>query len=236
MLRQVSLVLKGETDLQRFAREHDAEISVLDCRSHGADEMVFLLDISSAREDAEAVIKELKSQGVFKKVNVGHSAHASRAVCTAERNTPDLCRAVLGSGAFCLDCPYSRTGNDERWRLLITDSSQLQLILRRLERRGIKATIGELSEPRGREQLTPRQRQVFAQAICLGFFEFPRRISLTELSKTLGVKPSTLSQLLRAAERKVISSYASEMKIGDSCRPNARLPLSTNNLVLTQKA
>ena len=132
-----------------------------------------------------------------------------------------------------------RTSNDEKWRLLINDSSQLQLILKRLGRHGVKATIGELSDPKGREQLTPRQRQVFSKAISLGFFEFPRRISLTELSVKVGVKPSTLSQLLRAAERKVIGSYAGEMKVNDSDRPataGAGVPLPTNNLAFTGKA
>ena len=106
MLRQVTLVLKGETDLQAVAREHDAQISVLDCKSIGPDEMTYLLDISSATEDVDLVIKDLKAKGVFKKINAGRSAHASRAICTAVRSTPDICQAVLGSGAFCLDCPY----------------------------------------------------------------------------------------------------------------------------------
>jgi len=54
--------------------------------------------------------------------------------------------------------------------------------------------------------LTERQEQVLGTALVQGYFEFPRRISLTGLSELVGVRPSTLSEILRGAERRVLES------------------------------
>jgi len=239
MLRQVSLVLNAETDVQTVARQNRAEIYVLDCKRMEGKEMEFLLDIASAEKHVDLVVKDLKAKGVFKRIDVGESGSASRAICAAVRDVPPICGAVIDSGAFCLDCPYCTSDGDGKWRVVVRDSAQLHSLLRTLEANGIHAPIAGICDARGSDQLTPRQREVFARAISLGFFEFPRRVSLTQLSEALGVKPSTLSQLLRAAERKVIAKYASDMKIGPSRRPDATAaggPLPTNNLPPTRNA
>ena len=57
--------------------------------------------------------------------------------------------------------------------------------------------------------LTARQMQVVSTAVTRGYFEFPRRISHTGLSELVGVKPSTLSEILRSAERRILASALS---------------------------
>ena len=54
--------------------------------------------------------------------------------------------------------------------------------------------------------LTWRQEEVIVTAVARGYFDFPRAISLTGLSKLVGVRPSTLSEILRSAERRVFVS------------------------------
>lgn len=213
MLRQVSLTLEAETGVQEIARKHDSSITVLDCKDLNKKDMAFLIDISSPGRNTADVISDLKAKGIFKKVYAGESEGPSRSLCVAILDRPEMCQAVLDCGAFCLNCPYSKKDGDEKWRLLVRDSEQLKTLLAKLERQGIKATVGELSGVKAGGQLTSRQREILAKAISLGFFEFPRRLSLTELSEQVGIKPSTLSQILRAAEEKIITKYAAETKI-----------------------
>uniref|UniRef100_A0A7C3SMH2 HTH bat-type domain-containing protein n=1 Tax=Thermofilum pendens TaxID=2269 RepID=A0A7C3SMH2_THEPE len=52
--------------------------------------------------------------------------------------------------------------------------------------------------------LTPLQRRVLSEALRRGFFEWPRRVSLEELSRELGVSKVTLSEHLRRGERKLL--------------------------------
>jgi predicted DNA binding protein len=54
----------------------------------------------------------------------------------------------------------------------------------------------------GDGMLTPRQIEVMIAAINVGYFEFPRKISLTKLVKRLSTRPSTAAEILRRAENK----------------------------------
>ncbi|MDP6870002.1 MAG: helix-turn-helix domain-containing protein [Candidatus Poseidoniaceae archaeon] len=56
--------------------------------------------------------------------------------------------------------------------------------------------------------LTPRQRFVFDSAMIEGYWETPRRITLTKLAKLLGVSKSTLSVHLHKIESVIINSVS----------------------------
>lgn len=60
--------------------------------------------------------------------------------------------------------------------------------------------------------LTPRQRQVFDAATQEGFYDVPRRISLTALAVKLDVAKSTLSAQLQRIESTVIHAFADEVR------------------------
>lgn len=60
--------------------------------------------------------------------------------------------------------------------------------------------------------LTPRQRQVFDIAIREGFYDIPRRISLTELANLLGVAKSTLSVQLQRVESTIVHTFSEDIR------------------------
>lgn len=60
--------------------------------------------------------------------------------------------------------------------------------------------------------LTPRQRQVFDAATQEGFYDVPRRITLTALAVKLDVAKSTLSAQLQRIESTVIHAFADEVR------------------------
>lgn len=58
-----------------------------------------------------------------------------------------------------------------------------------------------------KESLTHKQKEIIDTCYKLGYFSYPRKISLTELSKHLKISKATLSENLRSAENKIISNY-----------------------------
>lgn len=58
-----------------------------------------------------------------------------------------------------------------------------------------------------KENLTLKQKEILETAYILGFFSYPRKITLTELAKHLKVSKATLSENLRISENKIISNY-----------------------------
>ena len=60
--------------------------------------------------------------------------------------------------------------------------------------------------------LTSRQRTIFDAAMNEGYWESPRRITLTKLAGLLGVSKSTLSVQLHKIEGVVLNSYADKVR------------------------
>lgn len=56
--------------------------------------------------------------------------------------------------------------------------------------------------------LTSRQREILRRALAEGYFDVPRRITLTELAERVGVAVSTLSVSLSVIERKIVAYHA----------------------------
>lgn len=55
--------------------------------------------------------------------------------------------------------------------------------------------------------LTPKQREAILQAQYLGYYEFPRKISIVEICSILKISKTTFLSHLRKAESKIITSY-----------------------------
>jgi predicted DNA-binding protein (UPF0251 family) len=55
--------------------------------------------------------------------------------------------------------------------------------------------------------LTPKEQEVLYHAYFRGYYSQPRRVTLEELSKELGLSKSTLNEILRSAERKIVTAY-----------------------------
>ena len=55
--------------------------------------------------------------------------------------------------------------------------------------------------------LTQKQREIFSQAFHLGYYEWPRKITISKLSTTLRISKTVLLSHLRKAEHKILKNY-----------------------------
>jgi len=58
-----------------------------------------------------------------------------------------------------------------------------------------------------KRKMTPRQDRVLRSALELGYYDYPKKISTGGLAEVLKIKSSTVSEILRRAEKYAISSY-----------------------------
>ena len=86
-------------------------------------------------------------------------------------------------------------------RELIAGFDQEHIPYRLLSTRGVSSRM-----------LTPRQRLVFDTATQEGFYDVPRRISLTGLAAKLDVAKSTLSAQLQRIESTIMHAFADEVR------------------------
>ena len=64
----------------------------------------------------------------------------------------------------------------------------------------------------GSRMLTPKQRLIFDSALNEGYWDTPRRITLSDLAELLGLSKSTISVHLHKIEGVVLNSFADEVR------------------------
>jgi len=205
MLRQISLEIRSENDFQSVARTHGVTISVTDCRSFNDKGMTMLLGISGAAESVRAAVTSIRKMHGVRQVFEGEDGGDGRPLLVV-LDRPSICRASSDAAIICLECPFTSGGDPALWKFIARRTSDLRQIMTNLGREGIQARIEDVSPLDQKATLTARQKEIMATAMAKGYFDFPRKISLTALSQLVGVKPSTLSEILRSAERRIMQN------------------------------
>jgi len=143
-------------------------------------------------------------EGVRQVIEGQNAADAVPLLVVLDR--PAICRASNDVAIVCLDCPLNSEAQPSSWRFIARRSSDFRQVLARLSKEGIETRIEDVAPLERKATLTGRQKEIMATAVAQGYFEFPRKISLTGLSEMVGVKPSTLSEILRSAERRIMAN------------------------------
>jgi predicted DNA binding protein len=115
------------------------------------------------------------------------------------------CEVLITSKAF-LVFPVEIRDGWMKW-LLITENETVGEVINGLKELKIDVNLDRLTYLGGKGILTDRQQDLIRVAFEAGYFDFPRRIDSSDLAKKLGISGSTLSEILRAAERRVFSEY-----------------------------
>jgi len=206
LLRQVLLDMPEENKYQRLAAETRVGLQLRDCRSFNDRGMTMLFEVTGEGQPKEDFLAGLRKLNGTRHTYESELAPA-RTLVLAVVDRPLPCSASVDAPIICLQCPFN-THNDNRssWKILVRRSEDLTQVLTRLEQSGVKAVIREVSEVTQQEELTTRQKAILSIAVSMGYFDFPRKVSLTALSKAVGVKPSTLSEILRSAERRIMEN------------------------------
>lgn len=194
-----------ENKLQSAAKRHGVALSKVDCKAFNATGMSLLFELRGEAPRIRAAIAEIRrTDGVRQAIEGEDSGGAVPLLVVLDR--PIFCRASEESAIVCLECPLDSEDQPASWRFIAKEDGDLRHVLGRLQREGIRAKIEDMAPLESRPTLTGRQKEIVMTAVSQGFFEFPRKTNLTELSKLVGVKPSTLSEILRGAERRIMEN------------------------------
>jgi len=92
---------------------------------------------------------------------------------------------------------------------LLTDGRDtLKHVVRKFRSAGARVTVVKVSANLENEKLTERQERIIRKALEMGYYEYPRKIRQKELANACGVASSTLAELLRRAERNIITAIS----------------------------
>ena len=205
MLRQIALQVRAENRLQDAAKQNGTKMSVVDCKPFNRTGMSLLLELRGDEHGIRSTAAAIrKTEGIRQVVEGEITGEAAPLLVVLDR--PAICRASNDAAIVCLECALSSDGQPSSWRFIARKTSDFRQVLSKLTKEGIETRIEDVAPLERRATLTGRQKEIMATAVAQGYFEFPRKISLTGLSELVGVKPSTLSEILRSAERRIMAN------------------------------
>ncbi len=189
---------------------YSAKVEILDSKMPSRDTVQHLFDIQvkpALMDDLVAAMRkdrDLTALEVIRSKN-GHvygSAASSR--CT-------VCKEIAKSRCFLASvsvaskesAPWMVLGGDEPFRDLISA----------LDRNRIPVKVKMMKELEDTDLLTTRQEQILSIAFDRGYFDFPKKMGLKELASETGIRESTLDEILRRGQRKVLGEYLSRRSL-----------------------
>jgi len=94
-----------------------------------------------------------------------------------------------------------------KWLLITDDNRTIGKIHDELIGAGYDIKIERVTAFGGKRILTERQEEIISTAFSLGYFEYPKRIGSSKLASEFGISVSTLSEIMRAAKRRILAEY-----------------------------
>lgn len=93
---------------------------------------------------------------------------------------------------------------------LIGSRTKIDLLINNNENwKNVEISIQQIRKYCPDSLLTPRQLEILTQSLSNGFFDIPRKKSLSLLAKEIGISPSALSENVRRINKKLAEHYIS---------------------------
>ncbi|MDW5561915.1 MAG: helix-turn-helix domain-containing protein [Methanomassiliicoccus sp.] len=159
-------------------------------------------------EDLPKVIEQVRNNPNIFNVDIS-AIDKGRALAAFSTNQCVACRLLAGSECFLTGSTTTKEGR-LKWTMLVTQKKVLQELIDNLTKIHAQPKLVKITELTDSDELTKRQEQVTRMAFERGYFDFPRRIGLKELATMFDVSTSTLSEILRKGQRRIMMRYFSE--------------------------
>ncbi|MEM3386317.1 MAG: helix-turn-helix domain-containing protein [Nitrososphaerales archaeon] len=205
MLEVEVSITPNRTWIHNISSNHSAVVKILDCKpvkSSGAVQELF--EILVGEECVADVLKVLKSDPNISRLEV-ISVKGGRIKGSLISHTCSACRILASSQCFMVSSTLNQDGTIS-W-VMLGNKFAIRSLLDNLEKEGVKFDLKRIERAKKLDVLTKRQEEVLRLAFDLGYFDYPRRIDLRSLANILDLSPPTLSEMLRRAQKKVITEY-----------------------------
>lgn len=116
------------------------------------------------------------------------------------------CRALVDAETFLL----ARRSLDRawaQWRVLITNTEQIDTLTSNLRDLGMDHKVVEVHEFKDWDPLKESEERVLKEALESGYYNFPKLVGIREIAKKLGVSTAYVSYTLRSAQKKATQRY-----------------------------
>ena len=206
MLEAVVSITPPHSWIKRIAGNFPAVVRVIDCRKNvdGKEGVQELFEIKCEANISEKVIDFLKHDDYVYDVDIV-KGRPGRIVGSLKTKKCTACRTFAAANCYLVSASSKPDGKLE-WILLGSDT-MVKNLLKEVEEAGIAAEVLKISELEDEEELTARQEHILQIALEKGYFEFPKKLGLRPLAKSLDISPATLTEILRRGQKRVLQEH-----------------------------
>jgi len=205
MLEAVVSIVPPHSWIKRLTSDFPAIIRVLDCRTlpkgSGVQE---LFEITSGAELTEKIVEHLRKDTYVYDVDIVRGERG-RVVGSLKTHVCTACRIFAGANCF-LTSATSKSDGKLEWTLLGSDS-MVKSLMEELSKENVVGEVVRISRLEDEKELTARQENILQIALEKGYFEFPKKITLRQLAKSLDIAPATLTEILRRGQKQVLQEH-----------------------------
>jgi predicted DNA binding protein len=121
-----------------------------------------------------------------------------------------VCNSLINSDSASFISSAATEADCSMGYKIFLNSEGVPILLNRLSKQRVSYKVEEISPISADYRLTPRQLTILKSAMEMGLYDFPRRITQDELAARIGITPSTLTEILRRAEKKILGDFLGE--------------------------
>ncbi len=167
-----------------------------------------LIEIRGKEEEVQEIPKALEENPFVCKIQLSKVGKGS-ILGAIEVNQCSICRAIQGTDCFLTHGVTTEDGS-LLLKIMAGERKSLRDFVSKLEEDGCDIKIISLRDPEKEDLLTERQEEILRTAYEMGYFEYPKKVNIKTLADRLGMSVSTLSEMLRKSEKKVLEYYFSD--------------------------
>jgi predicted DNA binding protein len=191
--------------MSEIPEKHPVSIKVIERVPYSDRGVKDLVEISGPQDIMEEVLKDIRKNPLVSKVDTTIT-EKGKVIGAVTTSRCDICRILTDSDVFLISAE-TKSGGKVEWTLVLSEKDVLKGILDHLKSKSVEAELIKLTKIDDKESLTDRQDKITHVAFDRGYFDYPKRISLRELARMFEVSPSTLSEILRKGQRKIVLDY-----------------------------
>ena len=209
MLEAVLQCPQPHSWIEIAANRYFATVEILDSKALPNDAVEHLFDVQVRPELTDDLLTALRQdEDVINIETVKSKSGHVYGSATSLRCT--VCKDVARSKCFLASVDITSEG--ARWTVIGNNDSFREL-LAALEKDSIPFEVKMKRNLEDTELLTGRQEQLLAIAFERGYFDFPKKVGLEELAALADVKTSTLAEILRRGQKKILGEYLSKRSL-----------------------
>jgi predicted DNA binding protein len=198
--------------MSEIPERHPVTIKVIERIPYSEKGVKDLVEIAGPEDVMEEVLKDIKKNPLVSAVDAT-ATDKGKVFGSVTTSSCEICRILTDADVFLISAETKVAGKVE-WTLVLSDKDVLKGIFDHLKGKGVETELVKLTKVDDKETLTDRQDKITHVAFERGYFDYPKRISLRDLAKMFDVSPSTLSEILRKGQRKIVLDYFKKQRQG----------------------